>query len=62
MLSVEDIRSTEVISRLTWLGISERTIRSAQKELGVEAYRKSGVWYLRLSDAGKQSGAEIIDE
>ena len=62
MLSVEDIRSTEVISRLTWLGISERTIRSAQKELGVEAYRKSGVWYLRLSDAGKQSGAKIIDE
>lgn len=62
MLSAEDIRSTEAISRLTWLGISERTIRSAQKELGVEAYRKAGVWYLRLSDAGKKSGAKIDNE
>jgi hypothetical protein len=49
MLSTEDLKSTEVFSRLAWLGISERTIRSAQKELGVEAYRKNNSWFLKLS-------------
>ena len=48
MLSAEDVRSTDALTRLTWLGLSERTIRSAQKELGVKAYRKKNVWYLHL--------------
>ena len=48
MLSAEDVKSADAFSKLNWLGISERTIRSAQKELGIEAYRRSNVWYLHL--------------
>ena len=48
--------------RLTWLGISERTVRNAEKELGVEAYRKRNVWYLRLPETSKQTVEENDDE
>ena len=58
MLSAEDVRSSEAFSRLVWLGISERTIRTAQKELGIEAYRKNNVWYLRLAPPQRVSNEE----
>lgn len=62
MLSSEDLKSTEALMRLTWLGISERTVRNAEKELGVEAYRKRNVWYLRLPETSKQTVEENDDE
>lgn len=58
MLSVEDLKSTEVFSRLKWLNISERTIRIAQKSIGIEAYRRGNVWYLRLPDSESADGEE----
>ena len=61
MLSAEDVKSTDAYSRLVWLGISERTIRTAQKELGIEAYRKSNVWYLRLASPLQPSSEEDDD-
>lgn len=61
MLSAEDIRSVDALSRLMWLGLSERTIRSAQKELGVKAYRKKNVWYLHLDAAETISDKEYKD-
>ena len=59
MLSAEDVKSSDAFSRLNWLGISERTIRSAQKELGIEAYRRNNVWYLHLS---RKQSEECEDE
>lgn len=58
ILSAEDVRSADALSRLTWLGLSERTIRSAQKELGVKAYRKKNVWYLHLDAVEAVFGEE----
>lgn len=50
MLSAEDLSSTEIFERMSNLGISERTVRTAQKESGVQAYRKKQVWYWKLVD------------
>lgn len=62
MLSVEDVKSIDALSRLTWLGISERTIRSAQKELGVEAYRRNNAWYLHLETNEYEESAPDEDQ
>lgn len=48
MLSVNDLPSLDVYRRLSQLGISERTVRNAQKELGIKAYRKQRIWYWHL--------------
>ena len=48
MLSAGDLKSRDVFKRLEWTGISERTIRTAQKEMGVSAYKKNNTWYLTL--------------
>ena len=46
MLSAEDLPSAEVLERMRRIGIGERTVRSAQKEMGVHSYRKNNMWYL----------------
>ena len=45
MLSTNDMASTEVFERMGQLGFSERTIKSAKKDLGIDTYRKGGAWY-----------------
>jgi len=40
--------STSIIEEFVKMGISERTVRSAAKKLGVESIRKGGAWYWRL--------------
>lgn len=45
MLSSDDMASAEVFERMGQLGFSERTIKSAKKDLGVDTYRKGGAWY-----------------
>ena len=50
MLSAEDVPSTEIIQRMDAIGIKERTVRTAQKEMGVEAYRKQGIWYWHMPE------------
>ena len=39
--------STEVFERMGQLGFSERTIKSAKKDLGIDTYRKGDAWYWR---------------
>lgn len=48
LLSVNDLPSLDVYQRLSKAGISERTVRNAQKELGIKAYRKRNIWYWHL--------------
>ena len=48
MLEQQDIHSTDVIHRLKTLGISERTIHTAKKELKVSSYKKGDVWIWHL--------------
>ena len=52
LLSVNDLPSLDVYQRLSKAGISERTVRNAQKELGIKAYRKQKVWYWHLETKG----------
>ena len=47
MLSTGDMASSEVFERMTQLGFSERTIKSAKKSLDIDTYRKGGAWYWR---------------
>lgn len=50
MLGEHDAHSTDIINKLKLMGISERTIHSAKKELGVQSYRNDGVWYWHLDN------------
>ncbi|MCB5714534.1 AAA family ATPase [Lactonifactor longoviformis] len=45
MLMSEDLPSTEIMTRINSFGIADKTIRIAQKELGITAYRKENAWY-----------------
>jgi hypothetical protein len=47
-LDNKDTHSKEILNRLKMLGISQRTIQTAKKELGVYTYRKNGVWIWHL--------------
>ena len=40
--------SSIILNKLKLMGISERTIHSAKKEVGVQSYRSDGVWYWHL--------------
>ncbi len=55
MLSVDDDASKDVIAKIKKMGIGERTVRSAVKEIGVYAYRKDNAWYWHM---GKDSSGE----
>lgn len=48
MLSEQDTHSSIILNKLKIMGISERTIHSAKKEVGVQSYRSDGVWYWHL--------------
>lgn len=43
-----DLPSAEIMKILLEKGISERTVRSASKELGIDAYRADGKWMWHL--------------
>lgn len=45
ILSAGDIESTEVMEKMENLGIMERTVRNAQKDLNIKSYRKMKKWY-----------------
>ena len=47
MLSSGDQASNYMFDQLEQIGFSEKTIKLAKKELGVETYRKAGAWYWR---------------
>ena len=48
LLSAEDIPSNDIFERIRSLGIADKTIRIAQKELGITAYRKNNAWFWHL--------------
>ena len=51
MLCEQDTHSTDILNKLKLMGISERTIHTAKKELGVTSYRKDGSWFWHLEDS-----------
>ena len=53
MLSAGDLPSKEVLARMKKMGISEKTVRNAQKELGIVAYRKRNVWYWKWEQSNE---------
>lgn len=50
ILEDEDARCSEVLNKLKLMGISERTAKSAKKELGVESYKRDNIWFWHLKD------------
>lgn len=50
MLCEQDIASKDILNKLKLMGISERTINTAKKQLGVSSYRKEGAWFWHLDD------------
>ena len=51
MLNDQDMLSSHIISRMSQLGVSRRTVFSAKKEAGIQAYRLKNNWYWRLPKA-----------
>lgn len=56
ILSAGPVESKEIFRRMEWLNISERTVRSAQHELGVVPMKRGNVWYLSLP------GEDTVDQ
>lgn len=50
ILSSGPVESKVVLSRLQELDISERTVRTAEQEMGVKSIRRANVWYMALPD------------
>lgn len=48
LLADKDIPTNEVLEYMKKFNISERTVKNAQKELNIQAYRKKKTWYLHL--------------
>ncbi len=48
MLSEHDVLSADILSEMSQLGVSRRTVFNAKKEVGVQAYRNNNAWYWRL--------------
>lgn len=45
ILSAGELPSADIMKRMGNLGIKERTVRTAQKELGIQAHKRKGRWY-----------------
>lgn len=50
MLDEQDVPSSDVLNKLKLMGVSERTIHTAKKELGVKSLRRDGAWVWHLDD------------
>ena len=46
-----DLPSTQIYEMVERLDIKKRTVETAKKEVGIQAYRKNNAWYWRLPDA-----------
>ena len=58
ILSDGMVKSSDILTRMEELGISARTVRTAQKELGVVARRKKNLWFWELPSSEEESGCE----
>lgn len=61
ILNEQDTYSADIVKKLKTLGISERTIQTVKKELGITSYRKNGVWLWHLSDYTDSSNWRFKD-
>lgn len=50
ILEEEDVPGADILKRLKLMGISERTVNSAKKEIGVESYKRDNVWFWHLNN------------
>ena len=51
ILKDRDLPSAQVYEMVERLDIKKRTVETAKKEVGIQAYRKNNAWYWRLPDA-----------
>lgn len=58
ILSAGMVKSNDILARMEELGISARTVRAAQKELGVTARRKNNVWFWELPSEQEEAACE----
>ena len=61
ILNEQDTYSADIVKKLKTLGISERTIQTVKKELGITSYRKNGVWLWHLSNDTDSSNWRFKD-
>ena len=47
-----------LLVKMDRIGIKERTIRTVQKEIGIEAYRKQGIWYWHMPEPEEEVDEE----
>ena len=53
-VKTKDTLGKEIISKLKLMDVSERTIQTAKKELGITSYRKNSAWYWHLPDGTEE--------
>lgn len=51
-LLTDNVPAEDVLSRAKAMGISERTLMIAKKNLGVISEKRGGQWYWRLPEQG----------
>ena len=56
-----DVLSADIMRKLKIMDISERTINTAKKSLGIVSYRKDGVWYWRLPDGNSMTDWRVTN-
>ena len=56
MLSLEPVKTKDIMLRLKNFGISERTARNAAKEMNIKPYRKQNVWYWEIEEQNPDKG------
>ncbi len=50
------VQSSEVITNLKQMGISERTVRMAKKELPIKAIKRNNTWWWKLEGSDRDDG------
>lgn len=62
LLSEEDAPAKMILDKMETLGVGNRTVRTAQKELGIESYKKDSIWHWRLPDEVTDEAMDIDEE
>lgn len=53
------VQSSEVITNLKQMGISERTVRMAKKELPIKAIKRNNTWWWKLEGSDRDDGTML---
>lgn len=60
ILSGGSLPSRKILDEMKSAGISERTVRTVMKKLGIRAFRKANVWYWEYNE-GQENDPEMIE-